>query len=100
MQKSRLAASMVDFAIRNSFTINPRIGYSYFVDNVRLLGNCACAPERKRCPCPEAKKEVRLEGTCKCGLFWRDLQTFLALDPASPRKRLPKHKEVKHGNQD
>lgn len=71
---------MVAFAKRHSLVVNPKIGFTYFVDNLAVLGNCACAPERKTCPCPEAKDEVAKEGRCKCGLFWRDFDAFLALD--------------------
>ena len=32
---------------------------------------CACAPDKRHCPCPEGLKEVEKNGTCKCSLFIR-----------------------------
>jgi len=32
---------------------------------------CACAPNKRHCPCPEGLKEVEKNGTCKCSLFRR-----------------------------
>lgn len=88
MNKTRIAKAIVAFAKANSLVIHPAIGYSYFVDNLVLLGNCACAPERKSCPCPESKREVLEEGKCKCGLYWKDLDYWLAYDPTNPSKRI------------
>ena len=84
--KAGIAKAIVAFAKVNSFLINPRIGYDYFVMNLIILGTCACAPERKSCPCPEAKKEIEEEGKCKCGLYWRDLDCWQAYDPLDPSK--------------
>jgi len=86
--KSSVARAILIFAQQNAFIIHPGIGYSYFVNNLLLLGNCACAPERKSCPCPESKEEVVRDGRCRCGLYWKDLGCFLAWDPTNPTKRI------------
>ena len=96
--KTRIAKAIVAFAKANAMVIHPAIGYDYFVKNLLLLGNCACAPERKSCPCPEARGEVAEKGKCVCGLFWRDLDCFLAYDPTDPGKSITQG--ASSGNQD
>ena len=88
--KRAISQAIVAYAKKNSLVIHPGIGYGYFVDNLLLLGNCACAPERKGCPCPEAKEEVATDGKCKCGLYWKDLDAYTAWDPEKPTKRIMK----------
>ena len=96
--KARIAKAIVAFAKANSMVIHPAIGYGYFVENLVLLGACACAPERKSCPCPESKREVLEDGKCKCGLYWKDLDAFIAWDPTNPGKKITQG--ASGGNQD
>jgi len=84
--KTQVARAIVLFAKKNSFLIHPAIGYDYFVQNWLLLNACACAPERKHCPCPESIMEVSEKGRCKCGLYWKNLDCWLASDPTQPNK--------------
>jgi len=67
---------IVEFAIANKLTINPAIGYGYSAENFLLFGNCACAPERKHCPCDQCLDDVKVKGWCKCHLFYRSLEVF------------------------
>lgn len=32
---------------------------------------CACAPDKRVCPCPEGLKEIEVIGNCKCSVFAR-----------------------------
>lgn len=96
LSKSQLAKAIVRFAQKNSFVINPAIGYDYFVKNWMILGACACAPERKHCPCPESVNEVPEKGRCKCGLYWKNLDCWLAYDPTKPDKNIMQ--EGENGN--
>ncbi len=81
MDKTRLARVIVRLANSQHWIINPKLGYLHFVKNFMDLHCCACAPARKSCPCPEARSEVMETGKCKCGLFYRDLDAFLATEP-------------------
>jgi len=72
----RKAQQIVEFAIANNLTINPSIGYGYSAENYLRFGNCACAPERKMCPCEQCIGDVTAKGWCKCHLFYRSLEVF------------------------
>jgi hypothetical protein len=98
--KSRIGRGMVLFAKAHSFTINPLLGYSYFMNNWLSLGCCACAKERKHCPCVEAVKEVDEEGKCKCGLYWKSLNTWLELGPLQDSKQEANDDGVEHHQPD
>ncbi len=68
---------LIEFARDNHFIVTP-VGYGYSVERFSKFGCCPCAPERKGCPCEEALNEIILLGKCKCQLFWRDYETYLA----------------------
>jgi len=68
---------IIDFAIKHSLTIEPLIGCNYYVDNILLLGTCACVPERKKCPCDEALDDIKRLGHCRCRLYYKDLEAFV-----------------------
>ncbi len=95
--KQKVAMVIVLFARKHSFVIHPYLGCEYFVKNWLLLGACACAPERKHCPCPESITEVLELGKCKCGLYWKSLDCWLRYDPTQPDKNIIE--EVDSGNQ-
>ena len=67
---------ILDFARNNNLVIHPGGGYEYYVESFFQFECCACDPNRKNCPCPEAVAEVAKLGWCKCRLYWRDLDTF------------------------
>lgn len=73
----KIARQLIEFAQKYGFIITP-VGYGYYVSSFAEHGCCPCAPERKGCPCEEAENEVLTLGKCKCGLFWRDYETYLA----------------------
>jgi len=68
---------LIEFAREHHFIITP-VGYGYYVTGFDKFGCCPCASERKSCPCEEAEDEIILLGRCKCELFWRDYETYLA----------------------
>ena len=80
--KSALIRDILAFAREHNVVINPRVGYSYFVDGFRDNGHCPCRPDRLDCPCRESPEEILRNGHCACGLFYRDLATFLKKDSA------------------
>lgn len=96
--KSALTRAMVLFARNNNFVIHPWTGCSYYVENFRLLSCCACAPERKRCPCKEARDEINTRGKCKCGLFFKSYDCYLAYDPGRSDDNLLEKLGETHGN--
>jgi len=67
---------VLDFARDNNLVIHPGGGFEYYIKNFFELGHCPCAKERLDCPCLESIEEVRVDGWCKCRLFWRDLDTY------------------------
>ena len=67
---------ILDFARDNNLVIHPGGGYEYYIKNFFEVGRCPCAKERLNCPCIEAVEECKIDGRCKCGLFWRDLDTY------------------------
>lgn len=79
--KSQLARIFIAYARKHKCIISPKLGYLHFVKNYLECGCCPCRPDRKNCPCPEATKEIATEGHCTCGLFYRDLEAFLATEP-------------------
>ncbi len=87
-ERRKATKIIVAIAKINGMTIHPAIGYDYFVGNLLLLGHCACVPGREHCPCPESVYEVAEEGKCKCGLYWKDLETWMNYDPTNPGKKL------------
>jgi len=93
MSKSQIGNAMMRYAVQNKFAIHPKCGWEYFADSLMKLKACACAPERKYCPCPEAKEEVVAKGRCKCGLYWKDYETYLNYDHVNMRML-----EVKDGD--
>jgi|GEM_PF-5559584 len=90
--KVQIATAMILFAKKHALVIHPLIGCDYFVKNLILLHACACAPDRKNCPCMESLAEVRERGKCKCGLYWKDFDCYLAWDPTRPDKILIEEK--------
>jgi hypothetical protein len=98
--KSQIGKSVVLLAIAENFVINPLLGYDYFVKHYIEDGHCACAPERKTCPCPEAINEVKEHGKCKCGLYFKSLNCWLAWDPANPDKNIMQEENSGHNNPD
>lgn len=78
LQFRKKAQEIVEFAIANKLTINPAIGYKYSAENFLKFGNCACAPDRKKCPCDQCLADVKARGWCKCHLFYRSLEVFHA----------------------
>ncbi len=67
---------ILDFARDNGLVIHPGKGFDYYIEGVFKFGHCPCDKERPDCPCPEAIEECKIDGRCKCRLFWRDLDTF------------------------
>lgn len=72
----RVGKRIVQFAMEHNLTINPTIGYAYFAQSLILLGNCACVPERKKCPCDEALEDIEKLGHCRCALLYKSLEVF------------------------
>ena len=68
---------VLNFAIKNKLTINP-VGYGYHIDSFAEFKCCPCDRTRKDCPCDQVLAEIKTQGYCKCHLFWRDLETYLA----------------------
>ena len=68
---------LIEFAKEHHFVITP-VGCGYYVASFNKFQCCPCAPERKSCPCDESEKEILTLGKCKCQLFWRDYETYLA----------------------
>jgi hypothetical protein len=96
ISKKVAATIIVTFAKRNSFVINPLLGYGYFLKHYMEDHHCACAPERKVCPCPESIKEVADKGKCKCGLYFKNYDCWLNWEPAEPDKNIMQ--ETQDGN--
>jgi len=67
---------LLDFAQEHGFTINPAVGYDYYVDGYFMFNHCPCDPTRKECPCSQAREEVETNGHCLCHLFWKDPRAF------------------------
>ncbi len=67
---------LLDFARDNKLVIHPGVGFDYYIKNYFEAGRCPCDKDRPSCPCPEAVKECKENGWCKCRLFWRDLDTY------------------------
>jgi len=74
---NKRAIIFATFAQKNGFITVPTPGIGIFVDDFLDLGCCACHPERKACPCPQAKEEVEKNGHCACKLFWKDYNTWI-----------------------
>jgi len=98
--KKQVWNSIILFAKTNNFTINPLLGMEYFAKNYIKYGECACAPERKHCPCPEAIQEVNEKGKCKCGLYFKGLDCWLRWDPSQPDKSIMQEENNGHNNSD
>ncbi len=75
--KPRQIRDILVYAQKNNLAVNPRAGYSYFVSNIMDCGSCPCRPERRSCPCPESHDEIKTDGHCTCGLFYKDFRAFL-----------------------
>jgi ferredoxin-thioredoxin reductase catalytic subunit len=75
--KYELEISWIVFAKQHEFIITP-LGWQKHKTQYNKLGSCPCDSQRPVCPCPEAFNEVRNLGHCKCSLFWRNYDTYLA----------------------
>ena len=96
MNKKEAGINIVSFAKQNDFVVNPLLGFDYFVKHYLEDHHCACAPERKVCPCPESLQEVATIGKCKCGLYFKDYSCWLNWEPANPSKNIMQ--ETQDGN--
>jgi len=74
---NHVVKKLIEFALVHHFIITP-VGYNYCAASFAEHRCCPCAPERKDCPCEEAENEILTLGKCKCQLFWRDYETYLA----------------------
>ena len=75
--KREIVLDILNFAIVNSCIINPVNGYYYYLKNYIEGRCCPCDNERNNCPCKEAPSEISLNGKCKCGLFWKNLNIYM-----------------------
>lgn len=76
--KYQQALSIVQFAKEHELLINPAYGYGYALDKLQKFYHCPCDAARESCPCDKSLEEVKTKGHCKCHLFWRDYDVFLA----------------------
>ncbi len=68
--------AVLDFARDHGLVIHPGGGFEYYLNNFSQCGHCPCDKSRLSCPCPESVEECKVNGCCKCHLFWRDLDTY------------------------
>ena len=65
------------FAKEHDYIITP-LGWDKHLKAYAQHGHCPCDVDRPECPCQIAIKEIAEVGHCKCSLFWRSYDTYLA----------------------
>jgi len=68
---------LICFAKEHDYIITP-LGWKKHIAQYDKLGHCPCEVSRPECPCPEAVNDIRETGHCRCSLFWRSYDTYLA----------------------
>lgn len=61
---------LLRFEKRHNLKHNPIRNLYFLAQRVVKLGHCPCKPERKRCPCGQALKEIDKMGHCLCWEFF------------------------------
>jgi ferredoxin-thioredoxin reductase catalytic subunit len=77
MVKHTHQIELLKFAKEHGYIITP-LGWEKHLKVYNQHSHCPCDSERPLCPCPEAIKEIYETGHCKCSLFWRSYDTYLA----------------------
>lgn len=76
-EANKIRRRLLNYALRNGYVLNPGRSMEHYVEIILKFDRCPCDPNRKRCPCPQAAKEVEVEGHCRCSLYWKSYRHYM-----------------------